>query len=178
MTKAPLRLLLALALLVGACVAPAAEAPPGGDPALSAPFGSAAPAALATSAAVTAAAADMTAVLRAKSLPPADIFSITRRVRGRSGSPAAPFEPVRLTAPSESVGAAEQFFVYDFSAKRNDRVIATKRHRRDAELSSRAKPVDQRRTICFHSRYEADDYSSNEHDGEIAPLRRAEWANG
>lgn len=127
MTKAPLRLLLALALLVGACVAPAAEAPFGSDPASAAPRGSPVPPALATSAAQTAAAADMTAILRAKSLPAADIFSITRRVRGRSGSPATPFEPARLTAPSEPEGAAEQFFVYDFSAKRNDRVRATLR---------------------------------------------------
>ena len=65
MKRTLLRLLLVLAVFLGACVAPAADPPLGGDPASQGPRGSTAPAALATSSAATAAAADMTAVLRA-----------------------------------------------------------------------------------------------------------------
>ena len=116
--RAPVAALLALALL-GACVAPLAPTNP-------APAAS--PAASASRAPVVPApVADMTATLRAKPLPTADLFALTAHVRGRTGTPAGPFQPTRATPPDEATGAVERFWVYDFAAKRNDRVTATLR---------------------------------------------------
>lgn len=70
---------------------------------------------------------DMTAALLAKPIPVADAFDLVRRMKGRDGTPAKEFEPVRATPPNESVGAVEEFWVYDFAAKRNTRVAATLR---------------------------------------------------
>jgi hypothetical protein len=69
----------------------------------------------------------MTAALLAKSIPYADGFELTRRVRGRSGLPAHGFEPVRTTPPVEDVGSVHDFWTYDFAAKRNVRTTATLR---------------------------------------------------
>lgn len=70
---------------------------------------------------------DMTAALAANPLPVADLFALTRRLRGRDGQPAAAFEPVRRSPPDEAVGATTQFWTYDFDAKKNLRVRATLR---------------------------------------------------
>jgi hypothetical protein len=70
---------------------------------------------------------DMTAALAANPLPVADLFALTRRLKGRDGQPAAAFLPVRQSPPEESVGTATQFWTYDFDAKKNLRVRATLR---------------------------------------------------
>ncbi len=85
----------------------------------------------ATSAAVPSAARpvpdDMTAALLRNRLPLADLFDLTRRMRGRDGQPAREFEPVRTTPPDERVGSVREFWTYDFDAKKNVLVSATLR---------------------------------------------------
>ncbi len=73
------------------------------------------------------AAGDMTQALLAKEIPLADAFDLVRRMKGRDGTPAHEFEPVRTTPPVESVGSTGDFWVYDFAAKKNVRVTATLR---------------------------------------------------
>ena len=70
---------------------------------------------------------DMTDALAANPLPSADLFDLTRRLRGRDGAPAAPFTPARPAAPVEAVGSQSQFWTYDFDAKKNMKVGATLR---------------------------------------------------
>ncbi len=70
---------------------------------------------------------DMTVRLAANQLPAADVFDLVRRLKGRDGVPARPFEPVRTSPPDEGVGTSAQFWTYDFDAKRNTRVTATLR---------------------------------------------------
>jgi hypothetical protein len=70
-------------------------------------------------------AADMSQILNAKPLPEADIFALTREMRGRDGAPAKAFEPVRTTPPDEGVGTSQDFWTYDFAAKKNLRISAT-----------------------------------------------------
>ena len=70
---------------------------------------------------------DMTEALRANPLPEADQFDLVRRLKGRDGVPAGPFEPVRTTPPDEDVGDVVSFWVYDFDGRRNLRVAATLR---------------------------------------------------
>ncbi len=70
---------------------------------------------------------DMTAALKAKEIPIANDFDLVRRMEGRDGTPAMPFEPVRTTPPVEEVGSVTQFWVHDFAAKRNVQVQATLR---------------------------------------------------
>ena len=70
---------------------------------------------------------DMTAALLRNRLPEADLFELTRRMRGREGQPAKLFEPVRTSPPDERVGSAREFWTYDFDAKKNVRVTATLR---------------------------------------------------
>jgi immune inhibitor A len=70
---------------------------------------------------------DMTAALATNPLPLADLFDLTRRLKGRDGVPAAPFTPVRQSAPDEAVGATTEFWTYDFDAKKNVKVAATLR---------------------------------------------------
>ncbi|MEK7285367.1 MAG: hypothetical protein AAB114_05830 [Chloroflexota bacterium] len=77
---------------------------------------------------------DMSAILRAKSIPPADAFELVRRMKGRDGQPAQFFEPVRRSAPDEDIGTVREFWVYDFDAKRNVRVAAMLR-----EMTERVK---------------------------------------
>ena len=74
---------------------------------------------------------DMTAALLNKSLPVADLFDLTRRLRGRQGTPAAAFLPVRTTPPEETVGDVREFWTYDFEAKKNVRVGAALRLQTD-----------------------------------------------
>ncbi len=69
----------------------------------------------------------MTRVLLANRLPVADVFDLTRRLRGRSGQPSAEFVPVRTTPPDEAVGTSLPFWTYDFAAKKNVRITATLR---------------------------------------------------
>ena len=73
------------------------------------------------------AAQDMTDALARNPLPPADLFDLTRRLRGRDGSPAAAFTAARQSPPDETVGSQSQFWTYDFDAKKNVRVSATLR---------------------------------------------------
>src|SRR5207245_1670678 len=70
---------------------------------------------------------DMSATLLAKPLPYADGFVLTRTVRGRDGAPAKGFGPVRTAPPVEGVGAAHEFWTYDFAAKKNVKTTATLR---------------------------------------------------
>ncbi|HEY8648265.1 MAG TPA: choice-of-anchor J domain-containing protein [Candidatus Limnocylindria bacterium] len=71
--------------------------------------------------------ADMTAALAANALPVADLFDLTRRLKGRDGTPARPFTAARQSAPDEAVGTTTQFWTYDFDAKKNVKVAATLR---------------------------------------------------
>src|SRR5439155_13336369 len=73
------------------------------------------------------AAQDMTDALARNPLPPADLFDLTRRLRGRDGSPPAAFTGARQSPPDETVGSQSQFWTYDFDAKKNVRVSATLR---------------------------------------------------
>ena len=70
---------------------------------------------------------EMTAALLAKPLPVADAFALARSVRGRDGQPGKAFEPVRQSPPAESVGSREEFWVYDWDAKKNFRAGASLR---------------------------------------------------
>lgn len=117
------RAALALVLFVTACVPPSTPAP---TPSTSASGGLGAPSPSAPPG------ADMTAALLAKPLPVADIFDLVRRLRGRDGSPAGLFEPVRTTPPEETVGTARDFWVYDFESKRNVKVSAALRQLTDS----------------------------------------------
>lgn len=115
--------LLALALVITGCIPP--QAGPSASPTVSfsTPVPST-PTPLASSALTT---LDMTAALLAKSLPYANGFELTRTVRGRSGQPANGFEPVRTTPPVEDVGSTNEFWTYDFAAKKNVRTPVTLR---------------------------------------------------
>ncbi|GAC1491917.1 MAG: hypothetical protein NVS1B1_09620 [Candidatus Limnocylindrales bacterium] len=53
---------------------------------------------------------DMTAALARKPLPVADLFDLTRRLRGRQGTPAAAFLPARTTPPDEAVGDVREYW--------------------------------------------------------------------
>ena len=70
---------------------------------------------------------DMTAALAKNPLPSADLFDLTRRLKGRDGLPAHPFTPARQTAADEGVGVTTEFWTYDFDAKKNVKVTATLR---------------------------------------------------
>jgi immune inhibitor A len=96
--------LLAAVIVAGACVATPTPSP--------APSG---------------AVQDMTDALAKNPLPVADLFDLTRRLRGRSGTPAAAFTMARPTAPDEAVGSQTQFWTYDFDSKKNVKVTATLR---------------------------------------------------
>ena len=115
--------LLALVVLITGCIPPQAGPSPSPSESSSTPV-PATPTPLASSALTT---LDMTAALLAKSLPYANGFELTRTVRGRSGLPANGFEPVRTTPPAEGVGSVNDFWTYDFAAKRNVRTTATLR---------------------------------------------------
>ena len=76
-----------------------------------------------TSAAVT----DMTDALAKNPIPVADLFDLTRRLRGRDGQPAAAFTTAKQAPPNEAVGNETPFWIYDFDAKKNVKVTATLR---------------------------------------------------
>ena len=105
-----IRIAVALAALVvaGACVATPLPSP---RPSLGLP----------------AVSADMTAALATNVLPLADLFDLTRRLKGRDGVPGAAFVPARQTAPDETVGTTTEFWTYDFDAKKNVQVATTLR---------------------------------------------------
>src|SRR5438445_3512194 len=115
--------LLALVALLPGCIPP--EAAPSASPTSSSttPVPST-PTPLASS---TLSTLDMTAALLAKTLPYANGFELTRTVRGRSGLPANGFEPVRTTPPVEDIGSIQDFWTYDFAAKKNVKPTATLR---------------------------------------------------
>ena len=103
--------LLATIVVLGACTA----TPP---PTAASPSPSPSP---------NAAVLDMTDALAKNPLPTADLFELTRRMRGRNGSPATPFTAARQAAPAEAVGSQAQFWTYDFDAKKNVQVTGTLR---------------------------------------------------
>ena len=115
---------LAILVVAAACI------PPLANPS-SSPAGSAFPSFVASTptpvASTTLATLDMTAALLAKSLPYQDGFELTRTVRGRDGVPAKGFEPVRTTPRDEAVGSSDDFWTYDFAAKKNVKTTATLR---------------------------------------------------
>jgi immune inhibitor A len=115
--------LLALVLLTTGCIPPQAGPSPSPTETSTTPV-SPTPTPLASSTLTT---LDMSAALLAKSLPYANGFELTRTVRGRSGQPANGFEPVRTTPPAEGVGSTNDFWTYDFAAKKNVRTTATLR---------------------------------------------------
>lgn len=101
-----LRLLLVALLAAGACVGvpgPSARPSPAGS------------------------VEDMSAALATNPLPVADLFDLTRRLKGLDGVPAQPFTPARQVAPDEAVGTQTEFWTYDFDAKKNAKVAATLR---------------------------------------------------
>ena len=114
-------LLLVAAVVVGACIPPDNKPSPSPSAAVN-PSATALP-----TGSAAASLPDMTAALLSKKLPLADVFALTRTVRGRDGTPAKEFEPVRTTPPVEDVGTSKPFWTYDFSAKKNLRITATLR---------------------------------------------------
>jgi immune inhibitor A len=118
-----LALVLAGALVLGACVPqPTTPQPSASSSASANPTASASAAAT-----VAPVASDMSATLLAKPLPEGDIFDLTRRMRGRDGQPAAEFLPARATPPVEGVGTELPFWTYDFAAKKPTKITATLR---------------------------------------------------
>jgi hypothetical protein len=122
-TSRRLGLLLAAAVIAGACVPPQTTTDRSPSPGPSASPGAVASA----TASAPPVAGDMSAALLAKALPDANIFDLTRRMRGRDGQPAKEFEPVKVTPPVESVGAQQPFWTYDFALKKPTRITATLR---------------------------------------------------
>ncbi|MDE3193314.1 MAG: immune inhibitor A [Chloroflexota bacterium] len=78
------------------------------------------------------AAGDMTPALLAKEIPLADPFDLVHRMKGRDGTPAKEYEPVRTTPPAEQVGSTTDFWIYDFAAKKNEKITATLRIETDS----------------------------------------------
>src|SRR5438309_637895 len=110
---------IATVLLVGACVRPATKPTESTEPP-----STYIPSTPTPVASTTLTSLDMTATLLAKPLPYADGFVLTRTVRGRDGKPAKGFEAVRTAPPVEGVGAAHEFWTYDFAAKKNVKTTA------------------------------------------------------
>ncbi|MDQ2952937.1 MAG: immune inhibitor A [Chloroflexota bacterium] len=118
--------LLAAVLVAASCTPPNTIWSP--SPAASAITGSGTPIPTGSVAALL---PDMSAALNSKALPHADVFSLTRSVRGRDGVPAKALEPVRTTPPVEDIGTSKPFWTYDFAAKKNLRITATLRVQTD-----------------------------------------------
>ena len=121
MSMLRLAYLVTLALVVAACTPPATVASPSpsastADTSTPLPTGSR-----------SAALPDMTQALLQNPLPVADVFVLTRAMRGRDGQPATPLVPVRTTPPVEDVGTSLPFWTYDFAAKKNLHITATLR---------------------------------------------------
>ena len=70
---------------------------------------------------------DMSDALLKNAIPNADVFELTREMRGRDGQPPAGLTPVRSSPPNEDVGTSLPFWTYDFSAKKNLHITATLR---------------------------------------------------
>lgn len=70
---------------------------------------------------------DMTEPLAKNPLPVADLFDLTRRLRGRDGTPPAAFTQARQIPQDEAAGSRADFWTYDFDAKKNVKVTATLR---------------------------------------------------
>ncbi len=66
---------------------------------------------------------DMTEVLARTTMPQADLFALTRRLRGKDGTP-GPWQPVRTDVPDRQVGDRDTFFYYDHAAKRHLQMTA------------------------------------------------------
>lgn len=115
---------LAALLVAAACTPPDLSASPSPLSSGAAQAGSATPLPTGSRAAAL---PDMSRALLAKPLPVADVFALTRAMRGRDGIPANAREPVRTTPPVESVGTSKPFWTYDFAAKKNLRITASLR---------------------------------------------------
>jgi hypothetical protein len=102
---------LAAIVLVASCIATPDPSPPRPSPAIAA----------------IPVMQDMTDALAKNPLPVADLFDLTRRLRGRDGTPDKPFTQARQVDPDEVAGTQAQFWTYDFDAKKNVRVSATLR---------------------------------------------------
>ena len=116
-----LAILVAILVVLSACTPPQVEPSPS-------PSASGSPSASASALPTGSRAAtlpDMSQALLAKPLPEADIFVLTRSMRGRDGQPAKGLQPVRTSPPDEGVGTTRQFWAYDFAAKKNLRISAT-----------------------------------------------------
>ncbi|HEY3218849.1 MAG TPA: hypothetical protein VGK15_07165 [Candidatus Limnocylindria bacterium] len=123
-----LRPLRGLAALLTSLVVAASCTPPQTNPSPSPDVSASAGATVAPSASPTAARLpDMSEVLLTKPLPLADIFELTRSMRGRDGQPAKAGLPVRTAPPDDSVGTSRPFWTYDFAAKKNLRITASLR---------------------------------------------------
>ena len=70
---------------------------------------------------------DMSQILLTKPLPLAEIFGLTRSMRGRDGQPAKAGVPVRTTPPNDSIGTSRPFWTYDFAARKNLHISASLR---------------------------------------------------
>jgi hypothetical protein len=112
--------LLAAFLVISACIPPTAT--PSGSPS---PSTSAATSGSPSPQPSGANDLDMTPMLLTKPIPYADGFALTRTVRGRDGTPAKGFEPVRTSPPVEDVGTQQEFWTYDFAAMKNVKTTAT-----------------------------------------------------
>jgi immune inhibitor A len=122
-SKLLVRHLVALAVaivVVAACTAPQTAAP-----ASPSPEGSANATSF-PSATQAAGLPDMSAALLANPLPVADVFDLTRRMRGRDGQPGKGL-PVRTSPAVEDIGTSRPFWTYDFAAKKNLHITATLR---------------------------------------------------
>ena len=58
----------------------------------------------------------MTEPLAKNPLPVADLFDLTRRLRGRDGTPPAAFTQARQIPQDEAAGSRAYFWTYDFDA--------------------------------------------------------------
>ncbi|HYK99221.1 MAG TPA: hypothetical protein VEU77_12595, partial [Candidatus Acidoferrales bacterium] len=116
-----LSLILAVALVASACqsvTVPASASP------TSEPSGTGTPLPTGSRAAAL---PDMSQVLLKNPIPAADVFALTREMRGRDGQPPAALMAIRTTPPVEDVGTSLPFWTYDFQAKKNLHITATLR---------------------------------------------------
>ncbi len=120
MLRRRLAILLAILAILSACTRPQTTE----SPSPSASAGSASPLPTGSRAAAL---PDMSQALLTKPLPEADIFVLTRELRGRDGQPARILQPVRTTPPDEGIGTSRMFWTYDFAAKKNLHISATLR---------------------------------------------------
>ena len=118
--RAHLAALLLVVIVLEACTPPQTTPSASPSPPASASAG-------ATGSAGVAAVADMSAALLNARLPIADVFDLTHRLAGKSGTPDVAFQPVRTTPPDEGIGTSLPFWTYDFAAQKNVQITATLR---------------------------------------------------